>query len=228
MNLFDLISQSQDGNAINNLASQFGLAPEQAEAAVRHLAPALGAGLHRNTSNGKGLADLLGALSGGNHHRYAEDPSLLAAQETQAEGNGILGHLFGSKQVSRKVAEHASAQTGIGAAVLKKMLPVIATMVMGGLAKKMMGGGSREIADSVITKASRRSGSMLGNLAGKALSSGLGKGLIGGLVGKMLVKSVFGGGRKQKRSIFGSLLDRDGDGSYVDDLIGMAAKGLLK
>ncbi len=228
MNLFDMISQSQGGNAIDNLANQFGLDPSQAEAAVKQLAPALGAGLSRNTSNGKGLADLLSSLSGGRHERYVDDPALLGANETTEEGNGILGHLFGSKQVSRKVAEHASAQTGIGAAVLKKMLPVVATMVMGGLAKKAMGGGAREIADSVITKTSRRSGSMLGNLAGKALTSGLGKGLIGGLVGKMLVKSVFGSGKKQKASIFGSLLDRDGDGSYVDDLIGMATKGLLK
>ena len=131
-------------------------------------------------------------LTKGGHERYADDSSLLGAQETEKDGNGILGHLFGSKQVSRKVADHASAETGIGSAILKKMLPVIATMVMGGLAKKAMGGGGRELAGNVMNKASRRSGSMLGNLAGKALSSGLGKGLIGGMVGKMLVKSVFG------------------------------------
>ena len=61
MNLFDMISQSQNGDAIGNLAQQFGLEPSQAEAAVRQLAPALGAGLHRNTNNGKGLSDLLGS-----------------------------------------------------------------------------------------------------------------------------------------------------------------------
>lgn len=228
MNLFDMIAQSQGGNAIDNLANQFGLDRAQAEQAVRHLAPALGAGLHRNTSNGKGLADLLTSLSSGQHERYADDPSLLAAPETYNEGNGVLGHLFGSKEVSRRVAEQASAQTGIGAAILKKMLPVVATMVMGGLAKKALGGSSADIAGSVMNKMSRRSGSMLGNLAGKALTSGIGKGVIGAMVGKMLIKTVFGSGKKQKRSIFGSLLDRDGDGSYVDDLIGMAAKGLLK
>ena len=230
MNLFDMISQSQGGDAISNLANQFGIEPAQAEQAVRHLAPALGAGLHRNTNNGKGLADLLGSLSGGQHERYADDRGLMGAQTTQDEGNGILGHLFGSKKVSRGVAEHASAQTGIGAAILKKMLPVIATMIMGGLAKKALGGGSssRSLADNVMNKASRRSGSLLGNLAGKALGSGIGKGLIGAMVGKMLIKSVFGGAKKQKTGIFGSLLDRDGDGSYADDLIGMATRGLLK
>ncbi|MCP4937439.1 MAG: DUF937 domain-containing protein [bacterium] len=227
MNLFDMISQSQNGDAIANLASQFGLEPAQAEAVVRQLAPALGAGLHRNTSNGKGLSDLLGSLASGDHNRYVDDPAMLGSQETADHGNGILGHLFGSKQVSRKVADHASTKTGIGAVLLKKMLPVIATMVMSGLAKKAMGGGSREIADSIMTKTARRGGSMIGNLAGKAISSGLGKGLIGGLIGKMIMKLIFGG-RKQSKSIFGSLLDRDGDGSYVDDLIDMATKGLLK
>lgn len=178
MNLFDLISQSQNGRAIDNLAEQFGIERTQAEAAVKHLAPALGAGLNRNTNDARGLADLLGVLKNGNHQRYFDDGDTLGRDETVTEGNGILGHLFGSKQVSRRVADHASAQTGIGSAILRKMLPVIATMVMGALAKKMMGGGSREIADSVLNKSARRSGSILGNLAGKMLSSNLTKGAL--------------------------------------------------
>jgi hypothetical protein len=220
MNLYDLIAQSQNGQALDNIANQFGLDRDQAEAAVRQLAPALGAGLSRNTEDGKGLADLLESLDKGNHQRYAEDPALLGASETVKDGNGILGHLFGSKAVSRKVADHASAQTGIGSALLKKMLPVIATMIMGALAKKATGAGSREIADSVVKKASRRSGSMLGRWLAKTVTSGL--------VAFVLKKLVFGSGKGKRTSIFGSLLDKDGDGSYVDDLIGMAAKGLLK
>jgi len=221
MNLFDLISQSQNGQGIDNLARQFGLDRDQAESAVRHLTPALNAGLRRNTNDGAGLAGLLGALTGGNHERYYDDPDALGSEDAVNEGNGVLGHLFGSKQVSRKVADHASAQTGIGSSILKKMLPVIATMVMGAMAKKMMGGGSsRKLADSVVNKASRRSGSLLGKLAGKAISSGI--------LLTILKKLVFGGGKRQRSGIFGSLLDRDGDGSYVDDLIRMATKGLLK
>jgi hypothetical protein len=54
--------------------------------------------------------------------------SLLA---DRADGNGILGHILGSKDVSRQVAAQASARTGIGADVLKKMLPLVATLAMG-------------------------------------------------------------------------------------------------
>ena len=52
------------------------------------------------------------------------------------EGNGILGHLFGSKELSRAVAAQAAQATGIGQQVLQQMLPVIASMVMGGLFKQ--------------------------------------------------------------------------------------------
>lgn len=219
MNLFDMLAQSQNGQAIDNLAGQFGLDRSQTEAALRQLVPALGAGLARNTSNGKGLADLVGALAGGHHQRYADDPATVADPQAIAEGNGILGHLFGSKEVSRQIAERVGSQTGIGAAIVKQMLPVIATMVMGGLAKQVAGAGAREIADAVLGKASQRSGGLLGGLAGKAVSSG---------AGWLLKRVVFGSGTQQKRDLFGSLLDKDGDGSYADDLIRMAAKGLLK
>jgi hypothetical protein len=56
-----------------------------------------------------------------------------------ADGNGILGHLFGSKEVSRAVAKQAEAATGIGQEILKQMLPVIASTLMGGLFKQSTG-----------------------------------------------------------------------------------------
>ena len=43
----------------------------------------------------------------------------------------ILGHPLGSKDVSRQVASRAAAQTGLSADVLKRMLPLAATLMMG-------------------------------------------------------------------------------------------------
>ena len=60
------------------------------------------------------------------------------------DGNGILGHLLSSKDVSRQVARKASEQTGIGEGVLKQMLPLVATMVMGSLSKQTSAMGVRE------------------------------------------------------------------------------------
>ena len=61
---------------------------------------------------------------------------MINGEETTATGNSILGHLLGSKEASREVAANASAQTGIGAGILKQMLPLVATMVMGSLSKR--------------------------------------------------------------------------------------------
>ena len=57
-------------------------------------------------------------------------------------GNQILEQIFGSKDVSRGVANQAADLSGVGSAILKKMLPVIAAMIIGNLTKGMMGGGA--------------------------------------------------------------------------------------
>jgi hypothetical protein len=44
-------------------------------------------------------------LAGGGHQRYVEDPSALTHQATVADGNAILGHILGSKDASRALAD---------------------------------------------------------------------------------------------------------------------------
>jgi len=128
-------------NAVQELGRQFGLDPSQASSALTALLPSLAAGFKREATNPSGLEGLLGALGSGRHTQYVDDLGTLGRSETVADGNGILGHIFGSKEVSRSVAQRASSQTGIGADILKKMLPVAAAMVMGAMAKKQFGSG---------------------------------------------------------------------------------------
>ena len=136
MNLIEMLMSSGGDAAVGQLGSRFGLDETQTKAALQHLVPALGNGLQRNISSQGGLDGLLGALSSGNHGQYIDNPELLNAEETTEAGNGILGHLLGSKEASREVAANASAQTGIGADILKQMLPLVATMVMGSIGKR--------------------------------------------------------------------------------------------
>ena len=121
------------------LGRQFGLTPQQTQAAFEALAPVVAAGVRRNTSSDGGLANLIGALAGGGHARYADDPSVLATPEAVEDGNAILGHVFGSKDVSRAVAQQASVQSGLDPALLRKMLPMLAMLVTGFMARQ---GGS--------------------------------------------------------------------------------------
>ena len=59
--------------------------------------------------------------------------------EPRLEGNGILAHVLGSKEVSREVASRAAAQTGLSPDVMKQMLPLAATLMMGAFAQKSGG-----------------------------------------------------------------------------------------
>ena len=136
MDLLQSVLNAQNGEAVSALGRNFGLNQDQTVAAVQQLVPALAAGLSRNSAQPAGLDGLLAALAGGSHERYIDNPSTLSDAASVQDGNGILGHILGSKEVSREVAARASARTGIGSDVLKQMLPLVATLAMGALSKQ--------------------------------------------------------------------------------------------
>ena len=137
--LFDMFANAQNGDAINEMAKRFGLTQKQTEEALAALMPAFSTGLKRNASDPMGVGQFLQALSGGQHARYFEDMTRAFTPSGVEEGNGILGHLFGSPDVSRAVAAQAEQATGIGQEIFKQMLPVVAATMMGGLYKQSTG-----------------------------------------------------------------------------------------
>ena len=216
MTLMDMIS-GMAGGQMQQAGSQYGLSPQQSQHAVGALLPAISSAMKRNMGTPGGMAGLLNALNNGNHDRYLEDANALS-QNAQTDGNAILGHLFGSKDVSRAVAGRAAEQTGIGTDVLKKMLPMVAMMAMGAMGRQTRGNQGLQ-----------------GMLAGAAMQQLMGGGMQGAPakgIGGMLGGLLGGGARRQQRQVqqahqgglgmLGGLLDADGDGNAFDDLLGMA------
>jgi hypothetical protein len=136
MNILNAILGAQDGQAVGALSQQFGLSQDQTVSALGALLPALAGGLQRNMSSQGGLEQLMSALSGGQHGRYLDETSMLGSPDTTNDGNAILGHILGTRDVSRAVATNAASATGISPDILKKMLPVVAALAMGALAKQ--------------------------------------------------------------------------------------------
>lgn len=137
--LFDMMLQAQNGNAMDAMAKQFGLAQEQAAKAMAALTPAFASGFKRNTANPYDFSALLQAMSSGNYARYFEDMSAAFTPQGIADGNQVLQQIFGSKEVSRAIAAQASQLTGIGQDILKQMMPAMADTLMGGLFKQTTG-----------------------------------------------------------------------------------------
>ena len=146
MNILDSIMNAGNGAAVRQIGAQVGLDDAQTASALSALVPALSVGLRQQLQTQDGLSGLVGALSGGNHQRYIENPAVLGEPETVADGNGILGHVLGSKDVSREVATRAAAQTGLGPEVMKRMLPLVATLVMGAMSRQAGTGGGAALA----------------------------------------------------------------------------------
>ena len=138
VSLYDMMMQAQNGNAVETMARQFGLAQEQAAKAVAALMPAFSEGFKRNAANPYDMAAFMKALTTGGHAQYFEDISKTFTPQGLAEGNGILGHLFGNKDVSRAIAAQAAQMTGIGQEIYKQMLPVMASALMGGIFKQSL------------------------------------------------------------------------------------------
>lgn len=212
MNIADIIEQAQGGQNIQMLARRFGLSEAQTRAAIGQLVPAVEAGIRRETTSANGLEGLLGALANGNHARYLDGDEAGIVED----GNGILGHIFGSKDVSRGVAANAAQTSGIGDGILKQMLPVIAAMVMGALTKSLTGqrqgaaptgGGLGDLLGSVLGGQGQQGGG-LGDLLGGVLGGGRAGQASGGGLGDLL-GSVLGGGAQQS-----------GGGINISDVLG--------
>lgn len=140
MNILETILAAQNGGAVKQMGQQLGLGEDQAATVLSALVPALAGGFQRNMQSSGGLESLVGALMKGQHQQYLENPAALG--QATADGNGILGHILGSKDVSRQVATRAAAQTGLDSSILKQALPIVAAMMMGAMAKQQRGGAA--------------------------------------------------------------------------------------
>ena len=125
------------GDAFNAGYLAARMADRSTDDALR-LANHVGAQSTRTAGGLDGLGGLLNQLGGGGLL-----DNVLGAQPTDvSRGNDVLGEIFGSKNVSREVANHAASQTGLDSSLLKQMLPMLAMVVAGVMAKHAQGNPS--------------------------------------------------------------------------------------
>lgn len=186
MNLQDILQSAQGGKAIDNLAQQFGLSPQETQSAVNALLPALSMGFNKQMQNPGALSNILGEITGGSHAQNYDADGDGIPDAAPAQGHQALNSLFGSKDVTNQVASQAANSTGISSNVLQQMLPVIATMVMGGVARQMQnqgfGGILGQLAGALTQGGQAGTAATPGQAGGSPLGNIIG-GVLGGLLG---------------------------------------------
>ncbi len=206
--LTDELYTQLEGAPMRQISQQLGIGPAQMAGALSAALPMLLGALGRNAQQPQGAQSLYGALS--EDHRGLDLGSVLggllgsgstAAAGGGAQGEKILGHVFGDRQPR---AEQSLGQvTGLGSDKSKALLGLLAPIVMAYLAKRMFErrqagtGDGAEVSPQVL-------GQVLGEEQQRVRQQG---GLGGGLLGQVF--------------------DQDGDGQLgLGDLL-KAGSGLL-
>jgi hypothetical protein len=200
MQITDILAQM---GGLQSIAQELGVSENQAASGAEALIPAILGGFKKQAKSQPagldGLGDLLGQLGGGGLL-----DEVLAPQPTNVNrGNDVLGEIFGSKDVSRTVAQNAASQSGLEPSLLKKMLPMLAMLVAGYMAKQRSSGNLSQPSPA---------GGGLGDLLGSVLGGQA------GVVNRAAPTSGVGG--------LASMLDLNGDGNPLDDILRMAGKAL--
>lgn len=138
MNLYDVMMGAQGGQGVNTLANQFGISPLQTQAALQAMMPAFALGLQNFSKDPMGLGALLGQMTNAAHSAAYANPAQSAAA---ALGGTLLGQIFGSPQVAQQIVQQAAQNSGVNAQVIQQMMPLVTSMLIGGLAQAMAAQG---------------------------------------------------------------------------------------
>jgi hypothetical protein len=197
MQITDILAQV---GGLKSMARELGVSEEQAASGAAALAPAILGGFKKQAQSQpaglEGLGGLLGQLGGGDLL-----DNVLSSQPTDVNrGNDVLGQIFGSKDVSRAVAQNAASQSGLAPGLLKQMLPIVAMLVAGYMAKQR---------SAASTAQQSPAGGGLGGILG---------GLLGGQSGSTATPGT-------KVTGMASMLDMNADGNPLDDILRMVSSG---
>lgn len=140
MNILDILRHADGGGAAKTLAQTFSIAPAEADAVLASVIPQLSQRIERNTLSRGGVADIVGAIGMAARHGDLSSPQALASDSVKQDGIAFLDQILWSKDKSRGVAHAAARSSGVSEDLIKQMLPAIAAMMMGGLAKGAAGG----------------------------------------------------------------------------------------
>ena len=223
MNFLELFTSQLGSNNVDAIGNAVGSDKNQTLAALGQFVPLMVSALARNTSTPEGANALSGALERDHDGSILQNIVGLLGNPASGNGDGILGHVFGGK---RGAAEQAVSQSsGMDLASTARLFSMVAPLVLGMIGEKkrqdgfgadvlssMLNGFSQHHESDQFGQSNSGRGDLLAtisNLANGSDGNSQPQGDGGGLGG--FIKGV---------------LDRDHDGSVLDDVGGMLS-GLL-
>jgi len=205
--LDEILQSAQGGQLVSNLAQRFGLSDEQMDRAIKALAPALEVGLSNAAEQPALFEKVLGDIASPLRAAAFEDPGAAQDVDSLAQSRQLLADLFGSPAAAGRVVQVASRESGLRPDILSQLLPVLVSVLIGGLFKNVSNRGLGGVLGQLVSSGA------LGSILEQMLGGGArtpqpepapmptprggatgGGGLLGGLLGSIL-GSLLGGRR---------------------------------
>jgi hypothetical protein len=126
----------------DQISQQVGASPDEVRTAAAAVLPALLGGLQANAGDPAGAGSILEALGQHDDDLLTGGTDLAAVDEQ--DGTAIASHIFGDQQdevVSRLGGLPAVGGSGAGGALVRRLLPILAPMVLSWLANRVLKGG---------------------------------------------------------------------------------------
>jgi len=151
--MLEELASALGGDTLGQLAGVLGADNDAVGKGVAAALPALLGGLARNAREPEGASSLANAL-GDNHDGSILDSlgsifggSPWAQQQANRDGEKIVGHVFGRSRP--RVEQQVQASSGLSSAMVSKLLPLLAPVVLGYLGKKLTGSNSEQVASTL-------------------------------------------------------------------------------
>lgn len=195
MDISELLNSPAGKSIVESMSAKLGMDKKQATKAVNTAIPVILGGLNRNAKTPEGAESLNRALESKHDGSLLDNLSDILqgnSDELVKDGEGILGHVFGSdvNVVQKGIAQKTGISMDKAGPLLSSLAPVV--MAYLGKQKKQTNVGAGGLGDLL--------GGLLGGVGTKKKQSG---GILGMITG---------------------LLDKDKDGSAIDDILDMLTK----
>ncbi len=133
--LLEMILGGKNKGNLTDIMEKFGLNESKAKEAIGSLLPGVTRGINQQAQ--KNNTSILDQIASAQQENYLDDDNAkLYDDDAVAGGNSILEQILGGKKESRELASQASQSVGIDSSILKKLLPMVASMAMGSLGKQ--------------------------------------------------------------------------------------------
>jgi hypothetical protein len=181
MALLDAVQQHLGASEVNQISQQLGISQAQAQTAISSALPALLGGMAGHASQAQGADAVQQAI--GAHEGATDNVMGLLGAGGAADGGGLLGKILGGHRDT--VQQGVQQASGLDSEKTRKLLMMLAPIVLGVLARKQFGGATAGTAPQ--QQQQQQSGGGLGGMLQKeAQAAARQSPHLGGLLGKIL------------------------------------------